>query len=490
MLKRIGSDSLKKEIRIGDCESLKPFDIGLEFNAPVHGTWNIVHIGLQMPQAHQVYVCADNCMRGVVMTAAEMDEIERFHSVILYENDILNGSLENETIEGVSDLIEKMEERPEVIQLFTVCLHHFLGCDLDFVYATLSKRFPDICFIRCYMDPILQRTSYTPEQKLRNAMLEMIGPMDIKNNIYVLGCDVPLKKDSYIFKIAGLYGFNVKEIWDLKTFEEYKKIGDGALYITNYPTGIMGVSQMAQRLNRPYLYLPITANTDEIDININEYEKKLQSIIQESNNNKSNDANAENAENIENTENTYNETSGSNVNYDKECHRIKELADRKCSDVKAAIGDVKIVVDYTAVPRPLSLCMYLLDNGFNVEKVYLDGISGEEEEIFYEIKNKYPNLYLSSTIHVSDRTANRDRNEKILAIGQKAAWFNNTDYFVNIIEGGGNIGYEGIIHLLEELKEAFLNPKDMDSIVPKKGHGLCNCEVVSMQDLKIGDYYE
>ena len=40
------------------------FARGLEFNAPVHGAWNIVHVGMQVPECHQIYVCADNCMCG------------------------------------------------------------------------------------------------------------------------------------------------------------------------------------------------------------------------------------------------------------------------------------------------------------------------------------------------------------------------------------------------------------------------------------------
>ena len=42
------------EVRIRDACFPKPFSNGLEFNPPVHGTWNIVHIGLQMPEAVQI----------------------------------------------------------------------------------------------------------------------------------------------------------------------------------------------------------------------------------------------------------------------------------------------------------------------------------------------------------------------------------------------------------------------------------------------------
>ena len=40
-------------VRIKDAAYPIPFKPGLEFNAPVHGSWNIVHIGMQVPEAHQ-----------------------------------------------------------------------------------------------------------------------------------------------------------------------------------------------------------------------------------------------------------------------------------------------------------------------------------------------------------------------------------------------------------------------------------------------------
>ena len=44
--------------------------------------------------------------------------------------------------------------------------------------------------------------------------------------------------------IASKYGYSVKQIHDMKTFDEYMEIGDGALYIANYPTGLfLQVSQ-------------------------------------------------------------------------------------------------------------------------------------------------------------------------------------------------------------------------------------------------------
>lgn len=139
MLKRVGGeiDPEGAVTTIGEADFPVPFPTGLEFNSPAHGNWNIVHTGMLMPEAIQIYVCADNCMRGVVLTAAEMNAAERFSFVIVEEENLLNGNLEDVTIEGVTDVLKKLEKKPKAVLLFTVCLHHFLGCDLELVYGLL-----------------------------------------------------------------------------------------------------------------------------------------------------------------------------------------------------------------------------------------------------------------------------------------------------------------------------------------------------------------
>ena len=60
MLKRVGGEinSEGAVTTIGEAEFPVPFPPGLEFNSPVHGNWNIVHTGMLMPEAIQIYVCA------------------------------------------------------------------------------------------------------------------------------------------------------------------------------------------------------------------------------------------------------------------------------------------------------------------------------------------------------------------------------------------------------------------------------------------------
>lgn len=96
---------------------------GLEFNSPAHGNWNIVHTGMLLPESIQIYVCADNCMRGVVLTAAEMNAADRFSFVIVEEEDLLNGNLEDVTIEGVTDVLRNEKIiRKQYCYLPCVCI--------------------------------------------------------------------------------------------------------------------------------------------------------------------------------------------------------------------------------------------------------------------------------------------------------------------------------------------------------------------------------
>lgn len=52
-------------------------------------------------------------MRGVVLTAAEMCEEDRFSFVIVEEQNLLSGNLEDVTIEGTADILRKLKEREE-----------------------------------------------------------------------------------------------------------------------------------------------------------------------------------------------------------------------------------------------------------------------------------------------------------------------------------------------------------------------------------------
>lgn len=523
MLRRIKPDTRVEEtdaaVKIADASFPVPFGHRLEFNAPVHGTWNIVHIGMLVPQCHQIYVCADNCMRGVVLTAAEMGADDRFSSVLLEEDDLYDQNLETITIEGVSDIIRRLPVRPRAVAVFLVCLHHFVGTDASYVYKTLEERFPDIDFIRGWMDPVMQKTGLTPEQKLKEAMYRPIRPLPVDPKLVcVLGDNQALYPDSDLARLVAKAGGRVLQLHDwrahgrrigvlsgeegdtedehfafCKNYDDFLGIGAAGLLITRSPSGVHGVTQLAKRLGRPFLYLPPVSGEEEIRRQIETLARTLEEISAGQVNanadgvfprqaNASADggfpgqANA-NADGGFPGQTNANADGISSIQTDAAAI-IQEgtlAASRALQHARSLIGDTEITVDYIGNTRTLSLTKRLVQSGFHVTRVYLDAILPEEEADFRWLQENCPDLLLTATIHPGMRVLHAAENTgKMLAIGPKAAWFGGTAHFVNLVEFGGLWGNAGIIRLAQLMEDSFLHEKDTRTIIPRKGQG-CKC---------------
>ena len=511
MLRRIKPDTRVEEtdaaVKIADASFPVPFGHRLEFNAPVHGTWNIVHIGMLVPQCHQIYVCADNCMRGVVLTAAEMGADDRFSSVLLEEDDLYDQNLETITIEGVSDIIRRLPVRPRAVAVFLVCLHHFVGTDASYVYKTLEERFPDIDFIRGWMDPVMQKTGLTPEQKLKEAMYRPIRPLPVDPKLVcVLGDNQALYPDSDLARLVAKAGGRVLQLHDwrahgrrigvlsgeegdtedehfafCKNYDDFLGIGAAGLLITRSPSGVHGVTQLAKRLGRPFLYLPPVSGEEEIRRQIETLARTLEEIS-------AGQANAS-ADGVFPRQANASADGGfpgqANANADgissiqtDAAAIIQEgtlAASRALQHARSLIGDTEITVDYIGNTRTLSLTKRLVQSGFHVTRVYLDAVLPEEEADFRWLQENCPDLLLTATIHPGMRVLHAAENTgKMLAIGPKAAWFGGTAHFVNLVEFGGLWGNAGIIRLAQLMEDSFLHEKDTRTIIPRKGQG-CKC---------------
>lgn len=460
MLKRVGG-AINPEgavITIGEADFSVPFPLGLEFNSPAHGNWNIVHTGMLMPEAIQIYVCADNCMRGVVLTAAEMNAADRFSFVTVEEENLLNGNLEDVTIEGVTDVLNKLEKKPKVVLLFTVCLHHFLGCDLDRVYEELGTRFPEIVFVRCFMDPIMQKHGLTPDQKLRKAMYDpLITKEPDPLTVTLVGSDFVLDESSDIKRLLRSTGHILRELPACKTWAEYQQLGSAEIFVSCYPPAKYGAAMLTERLNRTHLYLPGCFDYEEIKEEIRNLIKELQAgwSREDTSNTKCADITSEEIEAF----------------YQREI----TLCEDSINHAKSIIGGTPVVLDYLYHPRPLGLAKLLLEHGFHVTTVYLDSISPEEKPAFDWLKLHHPDLELRATIQTKMRVLPRGTEGKVLAIGQKAAWFSGSRNFVNMVQGGGLWGFDGIRGTMELMTEAFLEEKDPEDLIVRKGWGCESC---------------
>ena len=436
MLTRVGTGLDRTyQVPIGEVQGTTLFSHHPEFNPPAHGVWNIVHVGMLVPEAHQIYVCGVNCMRGVVLTAAEMGQSNRFSMVLLEEEDLIQGTVEDVTLEGVASVLEKLPKLPPVVMVFTVCTHRFLGCDMDYIYHKLEQRFPTVWFLRCFMEPITQKEGLSPDQRLRKTMFDPLPVCPAKEKTAaILGSDFRLDADADLRRMLEGSGWTLMEIQNCHSYADYLELGQVQVILSTFPRGQYGAEKTAKRLSRPHYYLPGSFSYDEIARMEREIAESLGLTL---------------------------------LDIQKE----QQTCDEALAQAKMVIGETPIAIDYTLHPRPLGLARLLLEHGFRVERVYLDSVTQEEQAVFAWLKTHAPELMLIATTQPHLRMKQRGTDEKVLALGQIAAWAEGTPWFVNLVEGGGLWGYGGIRTLANWMVEAAQTKKDTRDLVPRKGLG-------------------
>lgn len=441
MLRRIGEEPSLKETKkpMKEVSFPAPFKEGLEFSSPARGTWNIVHTGMLIPQSHQIFVCAQGCLRGVVLTAAEMNAMGRYSSVAIREENVLEGNMEEFMIDGITDVLKKLSYKPKAVLVFISCQHFFLAYDQDMVFRELRKRFPDISFTDCYMIPTLRKSGLTPDQKMRIQLYSLLSPKEKrKDKINLIGSNLPISKSCELFRIVKAAGANLQMINWCKTYEKYLDMAQASLNLYYEPLAKMAAEDLKQRLGQEAFYLPFVYQEDRIE---NAYEKLSQKLgIQK-----------------------------------PDFKEEKASAKKALKEAYQVIGNTPIAVDYTFTFRILSFVRMLLEHGFFVREIFADMFLPEEKEDFLWIKEHYPEMVISPTSRPQMRFLVEKSEEKVLAIGQKAAYFTGTDYFVNVVESGGLYGFDGIFQIANQMKEAFCHKKDRKILIQRKGYGCESC---------------
>lgn len=422
--------------RMGEAGWPLPFPQVLEYGPPAHGTWNIVHTGMLIEGAHQIYVCAGNCNRGVVLTAAEMGAADRFSHIEIMEEDLWNGRMEELIIEGVDDILQKLPCKPTAVLLFTVCVHRFMGTDLDYIFSELRSRHPDIMIIDCYMDCIAQKDGIFPSEKLRISMYKYLKPLPCREKqVNLIGNDLPTARTSEMMQMLMDGGYKILDLADGISFGDYRQMAASGISIATHPLGKSSCEQLSGRLGMTALYMPVSFSYEEIEEQLRRLAQAARLPV-------------------------------------PDFAALRGQADAALCRLKEEIGDTAIAIDAAAFSRILGLAGLLLNHGLRVVRIYADAFSEEEKEDYLYLKEHYPQLELYPTMHPDMRLMPREYPEKIIAIGQKAAYFTGTSHFVNVVENGGLHGFDGIVRLCGMIAEAGRQEKDTEDHIVRKGLGL------------------
>ena len=442
VLKRVGksADISCHAIRIADAVFPQVFRSELEFNAPARGMWNIVHTGMLIPQSHQIFVCAQGCLRGVILTAAEMNAMDRMSFATVRENDLFDGTLESNVVESVSAILDQMEVKPPAVLVFLSCIQLFAGCDSEAIYDELRNRYPEVDFIECLMHPTMRKSGLTPDQFMRKQLYAPLkSSTPLARTVGIIGNDRVTDGESELITQLQKNGFEVRDIAGCSTYEEYLGLADCEYFISYYPTAKAANADLSGRLQRQSLHLPLSYSFAEIAANYALLEDLLDIKM--------------------------------------DCQAEKVAAETALRNALEVVKNTPIAIDYTATLRSLSLARLLLDNGFNVQQIYSDVFIGEEAADFEYLQGHYPDLQIYPTLHPAMRfaVAEPGSGDEFLAIGQKAACFTGTRHLVNIVSGGGWYGYKGIEKMCCAMVESFNQISDTEKVIQLKGWGCESC---------------
>lgn len=416
-------------------------DVGLAYASPVRGVWNIVHIGTLVPGGHQIYVCPTSCLRGVVLTTAELGRMDKLSTITVGEDNILEGDMEEALLNGTRRIIRELPERPRMMMIFTSCVHHFMAVNYQRVYKILRKEYPDIDFVDCYMDPIMRRTDPVVPSLWRqmHRVLKPASELNPKQVNYLGNCFPHTAEYCDLSALFAARGIDVKEANHCKDYDEFLSMASSAHNFVFHATGVKAAKDMQIRLHQDWMRMRPGYSYDEFDADLAAAAKLcgIEGFSGE-------------------------ELTAQRAETEADAARTLEL-----------VGGTPISIDYTAVDCPLELALYLLKRSFNVESIFID-VFTERQEIFDELQKLRPELKIYETYGSNIRAMNRHHDGKIICVGQKSAYFNDSDYFVNEVESAGMYGYRGTRRLLSLIRDAAENPKPMKDLVQIKGWE-CEC---------------
>lgn len=458
MLKKVDLSAPQRigQVKISQAHYPAPFYMGLEYSTPARGMWNIAHTGLLMPESHQIFVCAYGCLRGVVLTAAEMNAMGRYSALAIREHDIITGSIEDLMVNGVDDVLKKLPYRPKCVQIFISCQHFFLSYDHKNVFKRVRENHPDIVFLDCYMIPALRKSGISPEQRMRRQMTRVWQERTESDpkRINILGSNLRLSETAELRRWLTDAGFALKSIHDCQTFDEYLDMANAGLNIYYEPVCAAEMKDLKKRLDMDSFYFTNSFQFDEIDRAYSELAALLGIPA-------------------------------------PDLSKERARADQAMKRAKAVIGDLPVAVDFTFTTRITSFAKMLTDYGFNVQAICTDMIQPEDQEAFEALKKSHPDIDILATAQPESRffAGEHEREEeqaragvqegacdrRYLAIGQKAAYFFATDYFVNVAEGGGYLGYDGICQIAELMIDAYEHKKERRALIRRKGFGCESC---------------
>ncbi|MCR5731806.1 MAG: hypothetical protein K6G51_02550, partial [Sphaerochaetaceae bacterium] len=388
--------------------SCAAFPKTLHYESPAHGGWGLVRMAGLVPDVYMLFYTPAACGRHSSLGAYQNGIKDKVSYLFLTEEEIVSGSYEKQIVPAVDELLEVLDKRPRCFLFFGGCIDDFLGTDYEALGKELHRKYPDIKFRFCHMNPIQLDTKNPPGVTLFTNIYSMLEGRQKINQINFIGNNNVLDKDSEIYELLKLHEIEYRSLPDSKDFDTFLEMGASKLNLVLSPRCLQSAKKQQEELNIPYLPFLPCYDPDLLEA----FYKKFNSILSE--------------------------ISGRKIIFDTT--EMKRKAEKELRDTAAYLERQRIAIDFQATVRPVTLAKTLLKYGFNVSLLAIDTVSPFEKDNFEFLKQHYPDLEVASPLHHDAPKYEHKCFSDALCIGFDCGYMVGSSHIADLQEDNGFFG--------------------------------------------------
>ena len=401
----------------------------MHYVSAAHGGWGIVRIAALVPESHLLFVCPFACGRHTALGGIDTGIKDQVSYLFITEADIVSGDFEQMILDGVDELFEALPKRPKVLFTFTSCLDDLLGTDHEAINAELSAKYPDVQFRHCKMNPISLDSQLPPGITLNMNIYSLLKKTGKKDKIVnIIGNNVTLPESGDLKQILGSKGYQVMNVSDCKTFEEFQRMADACLNIVAGPIALKAAEQMERDLDIPFIKAFVNYDPEAIA----EFYQQISAVL--------------------------------NEDFVTPSEKYRERALSQIAKARDVVGDYPIAIDYQAVLKPYSLGYVMEKYGFNVGMIATDGCAGHEKEYRERLLELNADVLIENPVS-HNAVAFPHEGKQLLCIGFDCGYMTRSKKVVNLMQDEGMFGYDGICRLMNMVEDAFRNNADVYTMI-------------------------
>jgi nitrogenase molybdenum-cofactor synthesis protein NifE len=405
----------------------------LQYTPPTHGGWGIVRVGMLVPEAVMLFIAPPACGRHGAIAGLQLGFKERLFYLYLSETDLVSGAHLETAKQAATEILATVKPRPKALIFCISCVDYLLGSDFDSVVVAVEAehRLP----VRLsYMNPIAMDGKLPPQLNMQRTIYSFLPEKAVsvrgmpKKSVNLIGNFTPVDRGSEIYEVLQRAGCGeVLQFSACKRFKDLAALSGSSHNLLIRPEGRLAAELMEQKLGIPFCYIPVAYGMETVAKHYQVLAEFLGVVIETN-------------------------------NYRAEAQQVIDLLLQR-------LGPLRLAVSGGINAMPFELSRALTEFGFEVVYIFCDEIMAADAVHLDWLVENSPDTRVLTQTDPGMPDFRRSGYAVDLAIGYTAAYYCQTSRTVPLTMDQQWYGYRGTVSLLEEMVEAWENPRDLREMI-------------------------